>query len=130
LGWTTSVPTTTEVVYGFERNKYIYNVTDKNLTTTHSATITTSSDKQLVPGTTVYLRIKALDAKNHLTTSEEQSTHLKGFNIKLRVVDQGNHPVSDSVVTLRAEELGNDSQEAKTDHNGVASFSDVSSGKH
>lgn len=120
--WNTNEKTASHIEYGLEKDKYFLNVADDKPKTVHSLKI---ESPLLVPGTKIHFRVVAKDEAGNTALGNDTQVQLPGFTIKVKVVDQQNKPLQNAEVLLYSE-----SQKARTDTAGVASFRNVTPGKH
>ena len=79
----------------------------------------------LIPGTTYYYEVVAKDGSGNTTQGVIKSFTTKGYTLKVTVLDSHNQPLADKTITLHSAVMT-----AKTDKNGVATFTNVAPGAH
>jgi hypothetical protein len=114
VSWTTSEPSTSEVVYGINTG-YGLAATDSSLVTEHKVTLQSAI---LEPGTTYHYMIKSVDSAGNAVSSNDATFSTKGYGLDVRVVNQKNQPVKGAKVTI-GEKSGT------TDKDGRVTLSDL-----
>lgn len=122
ISWKTNENTDSVVEYGLEKDKYFLSTTDTKLTTDHVLKI---ESPVLTPGAKINFRILAKDQSGNLSTGNDLELQISGYSVNITVVDQKNKPLKNAEVLLYS-----DPQKATTDASGVASFKNVTPGKH
>jgi len=122
ITWETNEKSDSTVEYGLIPNKYFLTSYDKTLTATHTAKL---EGEALVPGATFHFRVKSKDEKANEESSSNYTFKLKGFDVKVKIIDVADNPVIDTDVYLYTE-----AQKSRTDSNGEAHFANITPGKH
>jgi hypothetical protein len=96
ITWTTSEPSTTEVVYGLNKG-YGLSATDGNMVTAHKISLTSAL---LTPGTLYHFMVKSVDPSGNATSSPDHTFTTKGATLLATVIDQHNKPVKGAKVSF------------------------------
>ena len=120
ITWTTDAESDSTIEYGLHEGKYILSSYDKTPVLEHKLTI----GEDLIPGEAIYFRVSSKDANNE-GVGKEMSFQLKGYSLKVTVLDSNNNPVKDAEVTLYSSPV-----KQITDQQGVAVFTDISPTRH
>lgn len=96
IAWVTSEPSTSEVFYGLN-NGYGIVATDNNLVTDHKVVL---NSPLLVPGTKYHFMVKSVDPGGNAASSKDNTFSTKGATLAVKVVNQGNKPVSGAKVVF------------------------------
>lgn len=118
--WKTKDPADSLVEYG-TGGQFFLSASSVDLVKDHKVTIATG----LTAAQTYNLRVKSKDSAGNIGTSGAIDFITEGFKVKIKLNDGRGKPIPGAQVTLYSEP-----QVAKTDTDGVAEFSNVSSGKH
>jgi hypothetical protein len=118
ITWTTSEPSTTEVVYGLNKG-YGLSATDGNMVTAHKISLTSAL---LTPGTLYHFMVKSVDPSGNATSSPDHTFTTKGATLLATVIDQHNKPVKGAKVSFAIES-------ALTDQIGKATLQNLPFGK-
>ena len=121
ITWTTDIESDSKVEYGLQEDKYIFESYDKTLVKEHKITI----GENLIPGETFHFRVKSKDSSQNEGVSKNLTFQLKGYTVKITVLDSNNNPVPNAEVTLYSIPV-----KQITDQQGTATFIDVSSARH
>ena len=121
VSWKTNEKATSVVEYGLSKKLGITTSSTK-LKTSHKLVL---SSKLLFPGTKFYYRVKSKDGAGNETKSKVTSFKTKGYKIKLTILGSDGKPLTDVRVQLVP-----GLEEATTDENGFAAFTDVAPGEH
>jgi len=119
--WKTEEPASSIIEYGLN-NKYGLSSQSTDLVKDHKVTF---SSELLILGETYHFKVKSADAAGNMATGSDATFKTKGFTVKIKVLDKKGSPVKNATVTLFS-----DPTTTKTREDGIASFQDVSSGKH
>lgn len=122
ISWKTNGESDSLVDYGVEKDKYFLSASDGNLTLNHSIKL---ENPFLTAGKKLHFRIKSKDNEEREVGSEDQTLQLVGYQVRIKVVDEADNPVSGVEVWLYSEPL-----KAVTDANGEAIFDNVALGQH
>lgn len=122
ITWETNEKSDSTLEFGLFAKDYFISVSDKNLTLDHSIKV---EGKALTPGTAFHFIVKSKDEAGNEAVSSNQTFQLKGYDVKVKILDLANNPVKDTDVYLYTE-----AQKLKTDSNGEAHFANVTLGKH
>lgn len=117
----TNLATKTTIDYGTDK-------TDLNNSTSlgsSAATATPNLITSLMPGTTYYYKVVAQAADGTTTESSIQSFTTKGYTISVTVLGSNDRPLANQLVTLHSIAMT-----AKTNAQGVATFTNVTPGLH
>jgi len=120
ITWTTDAESDSEVEYGLEEGKYILSSYDKTLVKEHKMVI----GENLTAGETFHFRVKSKDSVNE-GVGKNMTFQLKGYSLKVTVLDLNNKGVKDAEVTLCSTPI-----RKLTDEQGTALFTDVSPTRH
>lgn len=120
--WTTSKQSDSTVEYGiYQDNLFLHN-SDPTLTTSHKITV---DSPFLIPGLHFVYRLKSKDNAGNEGVSQFGELTLKGFTVKVTVVDVNGNPASEVEVDLYSYPLT-----GKTSASGEVVFNDVTPGTH
>lgn len=122
ITWQTDRPADSTVNYGLYADKYFLDLSDDTLATTHSLTLDSSF---FVPGTLIHFKVISKDSKGILASGTDTSFRLKGYTIRIKIVDSNGRPIPNLKVLLYSDPL-----QAVTDKNGEAVFENVPPGEH
>ena len=118
----TNAPVQVALQYGTSPNKLDQSTAFTGLSTKNNISLDST---ELTPGTTYYYQVITKDAAGNTTTSTTKSFKTKGYTFKVTILDSHYHPVIGKIITLHSTPTT-----AKTDSNGVATFTDVAPGAH
>lgn len=121
VSWKTNEKATSVVEYGLSKKLGVTTSSTK-LKTSHKLVL---SSKLLFPGTKFFYRVKSKDGAGNETKSKVTSFKTKGYKIKLTILGSDGKPLTDVRVQLVP-----GLEEATTDENGFAAFTDVAPGEH
>ena len=122
ITWMTNQQADSTVEYGLSADNFLLSFHDEALTTSHSAKL---EGDALAPGAIFHFRVKSKDSSDKEATSTNYSFQLKGYEVRIRIIDPSGNPISDKDVILYSE-----TQTSRTDANGEVVFRDVTPGKH
>lgn len=122
ITWQTNEKADSLIEYGLEKNRYFLEEGSKDLTTEHSIKL---EGPVLAPGALLHFRVKSKDEAGNEGVSNDTTLRLKGYIIRVRVIDTNNKPIKDTEVLLYTDAL-----RSMTNLNGEALFTDVTAGKH
>lgn len=120
ITWTTDVASDSTLEYGLQADRYILESYDKTLVKEHKMTI----GENLTPGETYHFRVKSL-ARSGVGVSKDMTFQLKGYTVRIKVLDSNNNPVPNAEVTLYSIPVKQIANEQ-----GIAEFTDVSPTRH
>lgn len=120
ISWTTDEESDSTVEYGLQQDRYILEVHEKTLVKEHKIVI----QGNLIPGEIFHYRVKSKDNSGEVI-SKNMTFQLKGYSVKITVLDSKDNPVEDAQVTLYSNPV-----RQITDEDGIAVFSDVSPARH
>lgn len=120
ITWTTDKESDSTVEYGLQTDKYFLEASDKELVKEHKIVI----QGNLIPGETFHYRVRSKDNSNE-AVSDDMTFQLKGYSVRITVLDQKANPVKDAQVILYSSPIRQIS-----DGDGVAIFADVSPARH
>jgi hypothetical protein len=118
----TTTPVKSYIAYGLNKDSLTLSTTPTPLETTTTVSL---DPTQLTPGTTYYYQVVSTDASGNVTKSNIQTVSTKGYNLQVTVLDSKYRPVANQVVTLHSVPTV-----AKTNSQGVATFTNVAPGMH
>ena len=121
ITWTTDKESDSGVEYGLQEDRYILQAYDKTLTTEHKIVLSGN----LIPGETFHFRVKSKGSVENEAVSNNLTFKLKGYTIRITVLDSNSNPVPNAEVILYSTPLS-----GVTDQNGEVTFADVSLGSH
>ncbi|OGY25768.1 MAG: hypothetical protein A2Z11_01125 [Candidatus Woykebacteria bacterium RBG_16_43_9] len=121
ITWKTNENATSIVEYGLTKNLGI-SVSNTKLKTSHKLALST---KVLIPGTQIYYKVSSKDKAGNSASSKMTSFKTKGYNIRLKILNNKDEPIKEAKVTLvPGFETG------ETDEKGIKNFDDIAPGKH
>ncbi len=123
ITWRTQAATNALLEYGLESGKYFLSVSSPAMVTNHTLRITNPA--LLIPGLKIYFRVTSADSAGNTVQSADTAVRLKGYPVRIRIIDKADKPLVGATVQLYSDPLA-----ATTDQSGVANFTDVSPGKH
>jgi len=121
ITWQTDEKADSTVEYGLENNRYFIEVSNSELTENHSIKLESPA---LLAGGLFHFRAKSKDVSFNEVLSDDSGIRLKGYNVKIIVLDNKNKPIQNVDVLLYSSFL-----RSKTDVNGEAYFLDTPLGK-
>jgi len=121
IEWKTDEAASSIVEYGLN-NKYGLSAESSGLTTAHKVVFTS---ELLLPGEVYHFRVKSSDTAGNMAVGQDATFKALGIPFKVKVIGSNNKPVKGAKVTLASAPVT-----VTTDKNGIASFSNVSPGKH
>ena len=122
ITWQTDEKSDSVVEYGLEKDRYFLETSSKDLVQNHSIIL---EGNLLTPGTLLHFRVKSLDGANNEGVSSDLTIKLKGYNVRITILDKNNKPIKDTDVLLYK-----DSLRATTNLTGEVLFTDVAPTKH
>lgn len=122
VSWKTNKKSKFYFEYGFDKNRYILNMSNENFEFDHILKI---KGPLLIPGANYHFRIKATDENKNEEVSPDHTFRLLGYKIKVKILDKKGKPLSKIPVFLYS-----DPEKAITDDNGEVFFDKVMPGKH
>ena len=122
ITWQTNEGSDSTVEYGLDKDKYFLSSETLDLVTAHKVQL---EGEALLPGATMHFRVKSKDKSGNEGVSNDYTFHLKGYKIKVKVLDKKNMPVPNTEVVLYSHSVV-----SRTDVNGDAYFVDITPGKH
>lgn len=125
ISWKTDEASDSEVEFGYEKDRYIFRVIGSEMVKEHSLKIVNSLLTPVVPGATIYYRVKSKDAAGNIVTAEASTVKVKGLTIRIRATDRFGLPIGGVEIILYS-----DPKSSKTNLFGEATFTDVTPGKH
>lgn len=120
ITWTTDIDSDSTVEYGLEENKYILESYDKTLVKEHKIVI----GENLTAGETFHFRVKSKAATGE-GAGKDMVFKLKGYSVKITVLDKEGSPTPNAEVTLYSSPV-----KQMTNEQGIAIFTDVSPSSH
>lgn len=120
ITWTTDVLSDSTLEYGLQEGRYILDSYDKTLVRQHKIVIS----EDLIPGETIYFRVKSLAASG-FGVGKDMAFQLKGYTVKITVLDSIGSPLPNAEVTLYSSPV-----KQTTNQEGIATFTDVSPTRH
>lgn len=122
ISWKTNENTDSVIEYGLEKDKYFLSSTNTKLATDHSLKI---ESPVLTPGVKIHFRVLSKDPSGNISVGDDFEVQILGYSVNITVVDKKNNPLQNAEVLLYS-----DPQKTITDANGLASFKNITPGKH
>ncbi len=121
ITWKTNESATSVVEYGLTKKLGI-SVSNTKLKKSHKLAL---SKKVLIAGTQIFYKVSSKDKAGNSASSKLTSFKTKGYDIRLKILNNRDEPIKEVTVTLvPGFETG------KTDEQGIKKFDDVAPGKH
>ena len=120
--WQTNEKADSVLEYGLTPNKYFLSYNDKNLLLDHLVKL---EGEALTPGTVFHFRVKSKDEAGNEAVGNDSVFQIKGFDVKIKLIDSSGRPLKDREVTLYSSPL-----KSISDQNGEVIFKDVTPGRH
>lgn len=96
ISWTTSEPSSSEVVYG-PTNGYGIAASDANMVTEHKVSL---SSPLIAPGTKYHFMVKSIDPSGNAASGEDSTFTTVGATLEATVVNQSGKPIKGAEVTF------------------------------
>lgn len=122
ISWKTDKEADSYLEYGLDKDHYILNTSNGNLTTDHKLKI---ENPLLLAGSSFHFRVKSKDNFGNQTASEDKIFRLTGYKVKVKVSDLGDKPLPGTEVLLYSYP-----ERGSTDASGEVIFENVMPGKH
>lgn len=119
---TTSEASKVSIAYGTSQDNLAFTTPETELGTSHEVVF---DENLLIPGTTYYYQISAINGKGEAFYSEVKSFKTKGYTLRLTILDKEKKPFKNKTIELHSDPLI-----SKTDNKGVVEFNDVPPGEH
>lgn len=114
VSWSTSEPSTSEVVYGLNTSYGLAAASSKKVTE-HSVELSSSI---LTPGNTYHYMVKSVDSAGNAVSSDDATFATEGYDLDAKVINQKNSAVSGAKITI-------DGKSGVTDRSGQVTISDL-----
>lgn len=121
IEWKTDEPSKSMVEYGV--NKYYgLSAESQELTKDHKVVF---ASELLIPGEVYHFRVKSADAAGNALASKDSTFTTGGVPVKIKMIDTNGKVIKGAKVTLASAPVT-----TKTDKKGIATFTNVTPGKH
>jgi hypothetical protein len=122
VSWKTDRKSDSTVGYGLDKDRYVSQATKADLTTDHSLTITNSI---FLPGSIMHYQVVSKDSTGATGSSTDATAHLKGYTVKIILVDNSGAPLKNIKLTIHSDPV-----DSATNDQGEVTFTDVTPEKH